>query len=166
MTCDGPSENHINGELVLDAVSEMESGDEEIKGVLLTMRKGNHDFDIVLTDEKVVVLYIGESPDVVSSLFHDLTRSHGDPQAASQWRSSYQAKSPEEMIKGHQWNYSVPMEEVKTATLTRYPHGGGEILLDTENAGWLHFVFAFLPELEKARMLLPQVFGDKAVIRA
>jgi hypothetical protein len=144
----------------------MESGDEKVEGVLLTMRKGNQDFDFILTDKRVAVLYVGESPDVVSSLFHDLTTSQGDPQAMSQWRSFYQGKSTEEMVKGHQWNYSVPLEEVKTVTLTRYPHGGGEVLIDTEKTGWLHFVFAFLPELEKARMLIPQVFGDKAVIRA
>jgi len=160
----------MNGEPVLVAGSNMESKedeikDEEIKGVLLTMRKGNQDYDVILTDKRVVVLYIGESPDAVSSLLHDLTASHGDPQAASQWRTFYQGKSTDEMLKGHQWNYAIPFEDVKTVTLTRYPQGRGEILFDTAK-GWVHFIFAFYPELEKARMLMPQVFGDKAVIRA
>ena len=142
------------------------SEDEDIKGVLLTMRKGNQDFDIILTGKRVAVLYIGQSPDVVSDFFRDLTLQYGDPQAASQWRSFYQGKSTEEMLKGHQWNYSVPLKEIKTVTVTRYPHGGGEIVMDTQKTGWMHFVFAYPPELEKARTLVPQVFGDKAVVRA
>ncbi len=143
----------------------MESNDEEIKGVLLTVRKDNRDYDVVLTDKRVVVLYIGETLDPVSSLFHEATWSGGDPQAASQWRNFYQGKDVEEMLKGHQWNYAVPFEDIKTVTLTRYPQGGGEVLFDTAK-GWVHFIFAHYPELDKARMLMPQVFGDKVVIRA
>ncbi len=147
------------------AGSNMESQGEEIKGVLLTMRKENRDYDVVLTDKRVVVLYIGETLDPVSSLFHDVTWSGGDPQAASQWRTFYQGKDVEEMLKGHQWNYAVPFEDIKTVTLTRYPQGGGEVLFDTAK-GWVHFIFAHYPELDKARMLMPQVFGDKVIIRA
>ncbi|MFQ6106012.1 MAG: hypothetical protein ACE5QF_00260 [Thermoplasmata archaeon] len=144
----------------------MEAQKEEIKGVLLTMRKGNQDYDVILTDRRVVVLYIGERPDPVSGLFHDITGSSGDPQAVSQWRAFYQGKSTEDMLKAHQWNYAVPLEDVKSVTVTRYPHGGGEILFDTRRVGWIHFVFAFIPEFEKARMVIPQIFGEKAMIRA
>lgn len=149
----------------LVAGSNMESEDEEIKGVLLTMRKDSKDYDVVLTDKRVVVLYIGETLDPVSSLFQDVTSSGGDPQAASQWRTFYQGKDVEEMLKGHEWNYAVPFEDIKTVTLTRYPQGAGEVLFDTAK-GWVHFIFAYNPELDKARMLIPQVFGDKVVIRA
>lgn len=144
----------------------MDSSDETVRGVLLTMRRGNQDYDVLLTDKRVIVVYIGERLDPVSSIFHDLTASRGDPQVASQWRAFYQGKALDEMIAAHQWNYALTLEEVKSATVTRYPQGGGELTLDTEKMGWIQLMFAFFPELEKARVLIPQVFGDKAVVRA
>ncbi|MFQ5910948.1 MAG: hypothetical protein ACE5IJ_09560 [Thermoplasmata archaeon] len=147
------------------AGSDMESQDERVKGVLLTMRRGNQDYDVILTDRRVIALYIGERLDPVSSMLPDITGSRGDPQAGSQWRAFYQGKSTDDMLMGHQWNLAVPNEEIKSVTVTRYPQGGGELLFDTAKAGWLHFVFAFIPELKKARMLIPQVFGERAVIR-
>lgn len=130
------------------------------------MRRRNQDYDLILTDRRVVVLYVGERPDPVSRFFQDITGSRGDPQATSQWRMFYQGKSTDDMLRAHQWNYAVPFEDIRSVTVTRYPQGGGELVFDTTQSGWHHFVFAFYPELEKARMTIPQVFGEKAVVRA